>query len=129
MSKNLSGLVDQISLNISDVKEWFCFADIIYHDLCLNLARQQANSIQTRDIYTMAIFKNISLGVFSIFHAIMVMMTDMIHRDSEGLTWLEVSPEGKLLQNKSKQLKGMMVMMMIMMMMIMMINNIRLVQC
>ena len=43
----------------------------------------------------------------------MVMMTDMIHRDSGGLTWLEVSPEGKLLQNKSKQLKGMMVMMMI----------------
>ena len=67
----------------------------------------------------MTIFKNISLGVFLIFHAIMVMMTDMIDRDSEGLTWLEVSPEGKLLQNKSKQLKGMMVM----------INYIRLVQC
>ena len=78
----------------------------------------------------MSIFKNISLGVFLIFHAIMVMMTDMIHGDSGGLTWLEVSPEGKLLQNKSKQLKGMMVMMMIVMIvMMMMINYIRLVQC
>ena len=57
----------------------------------------------------------------------MVMMTDMIHGDSEGLTWLEVSPEGKLLQNKSKQLKGMMVMMVMIVMM--MINYIWLVQC
>ena len=109
--------------------KWLCFADIIYHDLCLNLARQQANSIQTRDIYTMTIFKNISSGVFSIFHAIMVMMTDMIQGDSGGLTWLEVSPEGKLLQNKSKQLKGMMVMMVMMMIVMMMINYIWLVQC
>ena len=59
----------------------------------------------------------------------MVMMTDMIYGDSEGLAWLEVSPEGKLLQNKSKQLKGMMVMMMIVMIVMMMINYIWLVQC